>query len=126
METRKWVRNVGFATRAMLGAREQHRACSEREVGRGARSFKTRERKRPSTSRVALKAKAKRRLWRSESLPCPRMATRHKRSSMKKEWAVVGQAAKLRRKGAQSARTTAEKANVGNARDQGRASIAES
>jgi hypothetical protein len=45
---------------------------------------------------------------------------------MKKEWAVVGPAANLRRKRAQSARTTTEKANVGNARDQARASIAES
>jgi hypothetical protein len=45
---------------------------------------------------------------------------------MKTEWAVVAQAAKLQRKGAQSARTTAKKANVGNARDQARASIAES
>ena len=34
--------------------------------------------------------------------------------------------AKLKRKSAQSARTTAKKANVGNARDQARASIAES
>jgi hypothetical protein len=45
---------------------------------------------------------------------------------MKKEWAVVAQAAKLRRQSAQSARTAAKKANVGNARDQARASIAES
>ena len=88
--------------------------------------MKTRERKRPSTSRVASKAKAKRRLWRRESVPCPRKATRPKSSSMKKESAVAGQAAKIRTKGAISARTTAEKANVGNARDQARASIAES
>ena len=92
----------------------------------GRRSLKTRERKRPSTSRVASKAKAKRRLWRRESVPCPRKATRPKSNRMKKEWAVVAQAAKLRRKSAQSARTTAKKANVGNARDQARASIAES
>jgi hypothetical protein len=45
---------------------------------------------------------------------------------MTKEWEVVGQAAKLRRKSAQSARTTAKKANVGNARGQARVSIAES
>jgi hypothetical protein len=64
VETRKCVRNVGFATRAMLGAREQDRGCAEREVGRVARSLKTRERKRPSTSRIASKAKAKRRLRR--------------------------------------------------------------
>ena len=110
----------------MLGTREQDRGCAEREVGQGARSLQTRERKRPSTSRVASKAKAKWKLWRRESVPCPRKATRPKSSSMKKEWAVVAQAAKLRRKSAQSARTTAKKANVGNARDQARASIAES
>jgi hypothetical protein len=90
METRKWVRNVGLATRAMLGAREQDRGCGEREVGRGARK-----------------------------------ATRPKSSSMKKEWALVAQAAKMRRKSAQSARTAARKANVGNARAQARASITE-
>jgi hypothetical protein len=45
---------------------------------------------------------------------------------MKKEWAVVAQAAKLRRKSAQSARTTAKETNVGNAMDQARAGIAES
>ena len=110
----------------LLGARGQDRVCAEREVGRGARSLKTRERKGPSTRRVASKAKAKRRLWRRESVPHPRKTTRPKSSSMKKEWAVVGQAAKRRRKSAQSARTTAKKANVGNARDQARASIAES
>ena len=35
METRKWLRNVGFATRATLGVREQtsDRGCVEREVG---------------------------------------------------------------------------------------------
>jgi hypothetical protein len=44
---------------------------------------------------------------------------------MKKEWAVVRQPAKLPRKSAQSARTTAQKANIGNARDQARTSIAE-
>jgi hypothetical protein len=126
METRKWVGSVGFATSAMLGAREQDRGCAEREVGRGARSLKTRERRRPSTRRAASTAKAKRTLWRRESVPCPRKATRPKSSSMKKEWAVVGQAVKLRRKSAQNARTTAKTANVGNARDQARASIAES
>ena len=41
-------------------------------------------------------------------------------------WAEAGQAAKLRKKSAQSAHTTAKTANVGNARDQARASIAES
>ena len=96
METRKWVRNVGFATRAMLGgARKQDRVCAVREVGREARSLKRRERKIPSTSRVASKAKAKRRLWRLESVPRPRKATRSKSSRMETKWAVVGQAAKL-------------------------------
>jgi hypothetical protein len=86
METRKWVRNVGLATRAMLGARQQDRGCAEREVGWGARSLKTRARKRPlSTSRVA-----KTKLWRRESVPYPREPTRHKRRRMKKEWAVAG------------------------------------
>jgi hypothetical protein len=37
------------------------------------------------------------------------------------EWAIVGQAAMLSRNSAQSARTTAKKANVGNARAQARA-----
>jgi hypothetical protein len=95
METRKWVRNVDFATRAMLGARQQDRGCAVREVGRETRSLKGRERKRQSTSSEASKAKAKRRLWRRESVPRPRKAARQKRSSMKKEWAVVGQAVKL-------------------------------
>ena len=36
---------------------EQMDGCAEREVGRGARSLKTRERKRPRTSRVASKAR---------------------------------------------------------------------
>jgi hypothetical protein len=40
---------------------------------------------RPSTSRVASKAKAKRRLWRRESVPRPRKPTWHKSSIMKKE-----------------------------------------
>jgi hypothetical protein len=117
---------VGLAKPAMLGAREQDRGCAEREVGRGARGSKTRERKGPSASRVASKAKAKRRLWKRERVPHPRKGTRPKSSSMKKEWAVAGQAAKLRRKSAQSARTTTKKANVGNARDQASASIARS
>ena len=110
----------------MLGARQQDRGCVVREAGRETRSLKGRERKRPSTSSVASKAKAKRRLWRRESVPYSRKTTRPKSSSMNKEWAVVAQAAKLKGKSAQSARTTAKKANVGNARDQARASIAES
>jgi hypothetical protein len=50
---------------------------------------------------------------RRESVPHPRKTTRPQ-SSSRKEWAAAGQAAKLRRKSAQSARTTAKKANVGN------------
>jgi hypothetical protein len=66
MERRKWVRNVAFATRAILGRwRRQQRGCTVREVGREARSSQARGRKRPSTSRVAVKAKKKKRLWRS-------------------------------------------------------------
>jgi hypothetical protein len=35
MEMSKWVRNVAFATQAILGeARRQHRDCVVREVGR--------------------------------------------------------------------------------------------
>jgi hypothetical protein len=48
MEMGKWVRNVAFATHAILGgARRQKRDRSVREV----RSSKTRGRKRPNTSR---------------------------------------------------------------------------
>jgi hypothetical protein len=45
---------------------------------------------------------------------------------MTKKWEVVGPEAKLRRESAQSARTTAQKDNDGNARDQARVSIVES
>jgi hypothetical protein len=74
----KWVRNVGFATLAKLGAQ------SEGERGGGTRiekfeNSKTRGRKRPSTSRVAMKAKGMRRLWRRESLLSPRQPGTHRR-----------------------------------------------
>jgi hypothetical protein len=95
METRRWVRNVGFATRAMLGARQQDMPCAVREVGRETRSLKRRERKRPSTCSVASKAKAKRRLWRRGSVPRPKTTTRPNSRSMEKERAVVRQAVKL-------------------------------
>jgi len=49
----RWVRSGGFATRAMLGARGRNWRCAEREVGRGARNFKTRETKELGTSSVA-------------------------------------------------------------------------
>jgi hypothetical protein len=46
MEVGKWVRNVAFATHAILGgARRQKRGRAVREVGREARSSKTRGRK---------------------------------------------------------------------------------
>ena len=54
--------------------------------------------KRPSTSRVAFKAKEERSLWRRESVPCPRKAMRPKRSSLKKEAAASGEVAKTKRK----------------------------
>ena len=39
MERRKWVRNVAFATRAIVGRwRRQQRGCTVREVGREAKS----------------------------------------------------------------------------------------
>jgi hypothetical protein len=46
VETRKLVRNVGFETRAVLGAREQDRGCAEMEVGKEEAVEK---RKRPSS-----------------------------------------------------------------------------
>ncbi len=56
-----WVRNVGFATRAMLGEMQQDRGCTVKEVGRETRSLKRSEsdaeRKSPRTSRAASKAK---------------------------------------------------------------------
>ena len=92
METRKWVRNVGFATRAMLGAREQDRDCVEREVsGAGVENLENKEKKEvKSTSRVASEAKSKRGMWRRGIVPYPRKATRPKSRSMEKEWVVVG------------------------------------
>jgi hypothetical protein len=64
-------------------------------VARETRSLKARERERLSTSKVATKANAKRRLWRRESVPHPRKTTRPKISNMKEEWAVAGQPEKL-------------------------------
>jgi hypothetical protein len=77
MQVGKWVRNVAFATHAILGgARRQTRGRAVREVGREARSSKTRGRKRPSTSRKGFKARGKGRLWRRESVLCPREPAR--------------------------------------------------
>jgi hypothetical protein len=62
-----WVRNVGFATRVVLGAMQQDRGWTVREVGRETRSLKRSEsdteRKRPRTSRAVSKTKTKRSLW---------------------------------------------------------------
>jgi hypothetical protein len=65
------------------------------EGGEAGREKLENKRKRPGTSRMPSKAKAKRRLWRRESVPRPRKTTSPKSSSMRKEWAVVGRAAKL-------------------------------
>ena len=95
METRRWVRNVGFTTCAMLGARQLDMGCTVREVGRETRILKSRERKRPRTSSVSSKSRVKRRMWRRESVPRPRKVTRSKSSRMEKVWAVVGPPVKL-------------------------------
>ncbi len=87
------MRNVGFATRAMLGVRQQDRGCAVREVGR-----------------------------KRESVLRPRKAKSPKSSSMENEWAIVGQAVKLCRKSKQSVLTTDKKAHVGNPRGKASAS----
>jgi hypothetical protein len=88
MEVGKWVRNVAFATHAILGwARRQERGRAVRE----ARSSKTRSRKRPNTSRKGFKARGKRRLWRRESVLWPREPARQGMRSVGKEWAGRGQ-----------------------------------
>jgi hypothetical protein len=92
MTVRKWVRNVAFATHAILGgARRQKKGRAVREVGREARSSKTRGRKRPTTSRNGFKARGKRRLWRRESVFCPREPARQARRSVGREWVGGGQ-----------------------------------
>jgi hypothetical protein len=88
MEVGKWVRNVAFATHAILGgARRQKRGRAVREVGREARSSKTRGRKRPNTSSKGFKARGKGRLWSRESVLCPRERARQGRHSVGREWA---------------------------------------
>ena len=69
----------------------QHRGHAVREVGREVRSSGTRGRKRPSTIRVALKAKGKRRLWRSASVPCPKQTAKQGSSSEGRKWVGKGQ-----------------------------------
>jgi hypothetical protein len=90
---RKSVRNVAFATRAILRvARQcQHRGRAVPAVGREARRSVTRRRKRPCTIRVALKAKGKRRQWRSESVPCPKQTAEQGSSSVGRKWVGKGQ-----------------------------------
>ncbi len=63
LEVGKWVRNVAFATYVILGGvRRQKRDHVVREMGREARSSKTRGRKRPNTNRKGFKARGKGRL----------------------------------------------------------------
>jgi hypothetical protein len=88
MQVGKWVRNVAFATHAILGgARRQKRGRAVRE----ARSSKSMGRKRPNTSRKCFKAREKGRLWIRESVLCPRELARQGRHSMGREWAGRGQ-----------------------------------
>jgi hypothetical protein len=47
-----------------------------REMGREARTSKTRDRKRPNTRSKGFKARGKGRLWRKESVLCPREPAR--------------------------------------------------
>jgi hypothetical protein len=88
MEVEKWVRNVAFATHAILGgARRQKKVRAVRE----ARSSKTRGRKRPNVSRKGFKARGKGRLRRKESVLCPREPAQQGRRSVGREWAGRGQ-----------------------------------
>ena len=84
MEVGKWVRNVAKATHAILGG-------VVREVEREARSSKTRGIKRPTTRRKGFKARGKGRLWRRESVLCPREQARQGRRSVGREWIGRGQ-----------------------------------
>jgi hypothetical protein len=95
---RRWVRNVAFATHAILGgARRQKRGRAVREVlrevGREAKSSMTRGRKSPNTSRKRFKARGKGRLWRRESVLCSREPARQGmlRVGREREWAGRGQ-----------------------------------
>ncbi len=92
MCVRKWLRNVAFETHAIVGgAMRQKRGRVVREVGREARTSKTRGRKRPNTSRKGLKERAKGRLWRRESVLCPRERVRQGRQSVGKQWSGKGE-----------------------------------
>ena len=89
---RKWVRNVAFATHAIVGgARRQKRGRVVMELGREARSSKTRGRKRLNTSSKGFKARGKGRLRRKQSVLCPKERARQGRHSVGREWAGRGQ-----------------------------------
>ena len=88
MKARKRVRNVAFARHAILGGARRHKGG---RAVREAKSSKTRGTKRPNTSRKGFKARGKRRLWRRESVLCPRELTRQGRRSMGREWMGRGQ-----------------------------------
>jgi hypothetical protein len=87
MGVRKSVRNVSFATHAILGGARRHKRG---RAVREARRSKTRGRKRPNTSRKGFKARGKRRLWRRESVLCPREPARQGSRSVGREWAWRG------------------------------------
>ena len=92
MCVRKWLRNVAFATHAIVGgAMRQKRGRVVREVGREARSSKTRGRKRPNTSRKGFNARGKGSLGIRENVLCPREPARQGRRSVGMEWAGRGQ-----------------------------------
>jgi hypothetical protein len=92
MGVRKWVRNVSLATHGIVrGVRRQKRGSAVRELGREARSSRTRGRKRPNTSRRSFKTEGKGRLWRRQSFLCLREPARQGRRSVGREWAGWGQ-----------------------------------
>ena len=103
----KWVRKVALATHAILGGTSRQKRVREvREVGWEARSSKTRDRNRPNTSRKVFEARGKGRLWRRESVLCPRESVRQGRRNVGRKWTERGKEA-LRRRVSQSARTIA-------------------
>jgi hypothetical protein len=81
-------RRFGDACDAILdGTRWQKRVHTVREVGREARSSKTRDRNRPNTSSQGFKTRGKGSLWRGERILCPREKSRQGRHSVGREWA---------------------------------------
>ncbi len=93
--------------------------------GAGGEKLENKRKKEAKHKQGSFEGKGKEEAVEKRKRPLSEKETRPK-SSMKTEWAVAGKAAKLRRKSAQSARTTSKEANASNARDQARASIAES